>query len=333
MFTINTKRNIALFTLLLLLTICLVRLLLAIQTVRSLVAEGEGLGYAAPNTYRAVLISQEANNPYWKAVENGARDAAARGGWSLQYVGPQRIDPEEQLRLLEKAIASRADAVLLQGTGDPRYRERIDEAVRSGMLVVTVDADEPNSGRQAYVGTNNVEAGKAIGELAAAGGRQAPLRIGVLIGDERAPNQAQRLQGLRRAIAGSPDVEIVQVASSSISRLRAASAAERMLRGDPDIDVMAGLSSLDGIGILEAATREGMPKPLIFAFDDLPETIEAIRGGGIAASIVQQPTRMGQLAMELAMRGAKGMPVPEYTYTDIDVLTRGELEPAEGDHP
>lgn len=333
MFTINTKRNIALFTLLLLLTLCLVRLLLAIQTVRSLVAEGEGLGYAAPNTYRAVLISQEANNPYWKAVENGARDAAARGGWSLQYVGPQRIDPEEQLRLLEKAIASRADAVLLQGTGDPRYRERIDEAVRSGMLVVTVDADEPNSGRQAYVGTNNVEAGKAIGELAAAGGRQAPLRIGVLIGDERAPNQAQRLQGLRRAIAGSPDVEIVQVASSSISRLRAASAAERMLRGDPDIDVMAGLSSLDGIGILEAATREGMPKPLIFAFDDLPETIEAIRGGGIAASIVQQPTRMGQLAMELAMRGAKGMPVPEYTYTDIDVLTRGELEPAEGDHP
>jgi len=320
--------NIGLIALLSFWTIGLVQFVDTTQRIRELADVGAPAG--ASHAPRAVLISQELDNPYWRAVEAGAREAAERNGWSLEYAGPRRIDPEEQIRLLEKAIASGADAVLLQGIGDPRYRELIDRAVRSGMLVVTVDADEPASARQAYVGTDNVEAGSAVGRLVAqaSGGSG---RIGVLIGDERAPNQAERLAGFREAIAGYPELSIVQVASTSISRLRAAAAAAAMLDAHPDIGYIAGFSSLDAIGALEALERDGSSTPRLFGFDDLPETLEGVRACGIIATVVQQPARMGRRAMELAHDGANGRALPEHTYTGVDVFDIGDAGGAEAD--
>ncbi|HZG84084.1 substrate-binding domain-containing protein [Paenibacillus sp.] len=310
--------NIGLAALLLALAACLAQVAETARSVRDLVGvRGEGESVGAP---RAVLVSQEADNPFWRAVERGAREAAAQGGWLLEYAGPRRIDPEEQLRLLDKAIASGADAILVQGIGDERFRRLIDDAVRRGIVVITVDTDEPGSARQAYVGSNNEQAGETVGLLVAEASRGRGA-VGVLIGDERAPNQIQRLEGFRRAIARYPGLAIADVAASSISRLRAAAEAERMLREHPEIGFMVGFSSLDGIGIGDAAERAGLPLPNIYAFDDVPETMAGIAGCRIAATIQQQPARMGELAMELARQGAAGQPLPEYNYTAADVVT------------
>jgi len=310
--------NIGVAALLLALAACLTQVAGTARSVRDLVGEG-GRGQTA-GALRAVLVSQEADNPFWRAVERGAREAAARGGWLLEYAGPRRIDPEEQLRLLDKAIASGADAILVQGIGDERFRRLIDDAVQRGIVVVTVDTDEPESARAAYVGSNNEQAGETVGRLVAeaSGGRGA---IGVLIGDERAPNQIERLEGFRRAISRYPGLDIAGVAASSISRLRAAAETERMLRKHPEIRFMVGFSSLDGIGIMDAAERAGLPLPHIYAFDDVAETMAGVAGCRIAATMQQQPARMGELAMELAQRGAAGQRLPEYNYTAVDVVT------------
>jgi len=302
----------------------LAQFILSALQIRQLVQPLNPGGAEQPPSRRIVLISQELDNPFWRAVEQGAREASSAYGMELDYTGPFRIHAEEQIKLLQKAVASKADAIILQGIGDPAYRQWIDRAVDQGIPVIAVDTDEPDSKRLAYVGTDNLEAGRRMGELVIRSATGKPAQIGVLVGSD-AENQQQRLEGFRAAISRSPELQLAEVKSSHISRLQAARQAEDMLTRLPQLSVMVGLSALDGIGIREAAARAKRPDVRIFAFDDLEETVEGIRQCAIAASLVQQPAEMGRTAVSLLRDYFGGQrPAPQH-FTVTSVLDRSTL--------
>ncbi|QNR68429.1 sugar-binding protein [Paenibacillus polymyxa] len=265
---------------------------------------------------KVVLISQELDNYYWRSIEQGARKEAEQYGMRLDYIGPDRINPSEQVKLLDKAIASKADAILVQGINDPEYRRLIDKAAGLGIPVITIDTDEPDSRRLAYVGTDNEGAGKRMGALLAkASGERGD--IGVMISSERVENQRLRLAGFRSVIGRYPKLRIVEIRSSNISRLQAAQQAQNMLTRYPQIRYMVGFSALDGLGILEASERGRARNLQIFAFDDMAETLKAIRDCKIELTIVQQPEEMGAKSIKLLNDYLKGNTPQELTYTRI----------------
>ena len=83
----------------------------------------------------------------------------------------------------------------------------INKAVEAGIVVITFDSDAPDSKRSAYVGTNNKEFGKALGEellkLKLEGGP-----YGMISGGAAAPNLAERVDGIREALMGSKWTEV-----------------------------------------------------------------------------------------------------------------------------
>lgn len=265
---------------------------------------------------KVVLISQELDNYFWRSIEQGARKAAEAHGMRLDYIGPNRINPSDQIRLLDKTIAAKADAILIQGINDPTYRQLIDKATEAGIPIITVDTDEPDSRRLAYVGTDNEGAGKRMGELVVqASGERGD--IGVLISNEHVENQRLRLAGFRSVIGLYSELNIVEIRSSDISRLQAAQQAQNMLIRYPQIRYMVGFSALDGPGILEAEERIGLKNLHIFAFDDMAETLEAVRNTRIESTIVQQPVEMGTTAIELLNDYFKGKAPRDTTFTKV----------------
>lgn len=287
---------------------------------------GGGTSGQADIRKQVVLIAQERDNPFWRSIEEGARAAAESIGAELVYTGPARIDPSEQIRLLKKAIASKYDAILLQGLGGQTdYRKLIDEAAAQGIPVLVLDTDEPGSRRLAYVGTDNQAAGKLMGELVA---RQTDGkgRIGVLIGGETAANQQLRLTGLREAIGAYPGLSIGAVRATSNSRLQAQREAERMLSAGDRPDVLVGFTALDGEGMMAAAQRLGRTDALLLAFDDLPATRAGIADGRIAASVVQLPREMGAQAIALLQRYWAGEDVGGEHYTKVFTLDRLNID-------
>ncbi|WP_010493522.1 substrate-binding domain-containing protein [Paenibacillus elgii] len=319
----NRKWNLGLLLLFAIFACLLLQFVFSTLRIRELVRPLESGPPDGDSPRHIVLIPQELDNPYWRSIEQGAREAAREYGMELDYTGPFRINPAEQSRLLEKAIAAKADAILLQGIGDPQYRGLIDKAADRGIPVIAVDTDEPESRRLAYVGTDNKEAGKRMGELVAqaSGGSGT---IGVLIGSE-APNQRLRLEGFRSVISRYPKLEIAEVRSSNISRLQAAEQAAAMLSAQPQTGYLVGFSALDGPGMLEAAGRVRPQGLRIFAFDDLPETTEGIRQCKLAATIVQQPRQMGFDAVALLHDYfQEKTPQPQH-YTATSVLDRSAL--------
>lgn len=281
-------------------------------------------------TKHIVLISQELDNPYWRSIEQGAVEAAVKYGMQLEYVGPSRINSAEQSKLLEKAIAAKADAVLVQGINDPKYVALIDEAITEGIAVLTIDTDEQSSRRLSYVGTNNFDAGIAMGELVAKAARNRG-NVAVLIGNEQAPNQQLRLAGFRSVLNQLPEMNLVDVRSSNISRLQASGETEKLLIQNPQINYMVGLSALDGIGISEAAQRLRRSGLQIFAFDALEETVERIRSGAIHSTIVQQPYDMGYTAISQLNDYFHGKQLSEQYFTKVTTLDSRELDRKAGD--
>jgi ABC-type sugar transport system, periplasmic component len=321
----NRRRwNIGVILLLIVFVYVLVQFYLSTERIRSLVTPLEAGDKNHPELQIA-LISQELDNPFWRSVEQGALAGAAQYHMELQYMGPFRIDAEEQMKLLEKAIASKMDGIILQGIGTEQDRLLIEKANTLGIPVITVDTDEPGSKRLAYVGTNNTYAGQEIGRLIAEDNKAPGGVIGILVGSKEAPNQRLRLEGLQSVISARSGLSIAEVRASNISRLQAAQQAELMLKEHPEINYMVGLSSLDGIGMAEAVARIKPGGVKIYAFDDLEDTLTAIQHKQIVSSIVQQPSQMGYKAISILndyFRGQTGTPEQ---YTPISVITGKEV--------
>ncbi|KRE97689.1 LacI family transcriptional regulator [Paenibacillus sp. Soil766] len=316
------------------LVFCYVMLQFLISTVHigQLVGQMEPHSEAQQPFKHIVLIAQELDNPFWRTVEKGASEAAVSHGMKIDYLGPIRINPAEQTSLLEKSIAAKPDALLVQGIKEPQYDRLISKAIDQGIPVITLDADEPDSRRLTYVGTDNREAGRRMGELVA-GAAIGKGRIGVIIGSEQAENQQQRLEGFRAAIANRPDYEIIDIRASNISRIQAAKHTEAMLKQYPAIQTMVGFSSLDAAGITEgvkAAHRDGI---LVFGFDDIASTRQGISQGAIKASIVQQPHEIGSVAVQLLASHFLGNTLPQQHVTGTYILDTTTLTPVSRSSP
>lgn len=321
----NRRRwNIGVLLLLVIFVYVLIQFYLSTERIRGLVTPLEA-GSKDHAELQIALISQELDNPFWRSVERGALKAAGQFHMELQYMGPFRINAEEQMKLLEKAIASKMDGIILQGIGTGQDRLLIEKAYKLGIPVITVDTDEPGSKRLAYVGTNNAYAGQEMGRLVAGNGEEPVGVIGVLVGSMDAANQRLRLEGFRSVVNTYKGLSIAEVRASNISRLQAARQAEQMLKNHPDMTYMVGFSSLDGIGMAEAVARIKPGGVKIYAFDDLEDTIAAIRKKRIESSIVQQPAQMGYEAMSLLHQYFQGQTVASEQYTPITVMTEKEV--------
>jgi ribose transport system substrate-binding protein len=284
-----------------------------------------GSGKSVPR-HHIVLISQELDNPFWRTIGHAAQEAAQEYNMELEYTGPFRLNPAEQAKLLDKAIAAKVDGILVQGVKGDDYASLIGKAISRGIPVITVDTDAPGSKRLTYVGSDNQEAGRRLGELIVSSvGPKA--NIGIIIGSREAVNQQLRLEGFLSVMRRYPDIHIAGVGESNISRIQAAQSAEAMLREHPEINVMVGTSALDGVGILQAVkTLNRLDRTKIFGFDDLEETREAIVKGEIEATVIQKPAEMGREAVKALHAYFEGSTLPQTHFTSNEVLDRSNVQ-------
>jgi ABC-type sugar transport system, periplasmic component len=275
-----------------------------------------------------VLISQEYDNPYWRLVQQGAREAAQQKGVELEYLGPARADVKEHIKILEMAIASKVDGIITQGLEETEFTPIINEAARLGIPIITVDSDAPRSKRVAYVGTDNYAAGYMAGrELVTQSGGRA--EVAIITGSFTASNQKDRVKGLKDAVKNYPGIHILDVAESNISRIQSAASAYNLEQQYPEIDTFVGTSALDGLGIAQMLKEMGsgtLRKTIrIIAFDDLPETLTLINQRVIESTIVQQPFIMGRESVNLMLDYLKGEKIVTVLNTDAKVIHREDL--------
>ena len=242
---------------------------------------------------------------FWTIARKGAEKADQEiDDVTLDFRIPTDGTAAEQKRLIDDLLAKGIDGLAISPVDPVNQTQMINEVAKQ-VLVITQDSDAPQSNRACYIGTDNRAAGRQAGELIKEaipnGGK-----IMLFVGRRDAQNAQERLQGIKDVLANS-NVEIIDVRTDDVDRVRAKSNVSDTLVRYPEVACLVGLWAYNGPAILSAvkdADRVGRVK--IVAFDEEDLTLEGVKDGAIHATIVQQPYEFGYQAIYMMAKVLRG---------------------------
>jgi ribose transport system substrate-binding protein len=285
---------------------------------------------------RYVFVASNVNLPYWQEAQAGLTDAAKQLGVKSELTGPEKFDPQEQLRAFQKVVESKPAGIMISVTRPELFQDAINAAIAQGIPVITVDSDAPNSKRVMFVGTDNFRAG---GESAR---RMADILKGqgqvVVITIPGQLNVDERLRGVNETLKKYPGIKIVQAIDDKGDPRVANDNIAALLKAKAKIDGIISLEASGGSGAAEALHRLDIKIPIV-GFDKDPETLDWIDRDGITATVTQKPYVMAYYALKFAddlhhnavhdfkdWRTAPAPPMPTFVDTGTAVVDKNNAK-------
>lgn len=270
------------------------------------------------------------NNPseFWKIAAAGIKKYEQEANVKVDVKMPPNGQAEEQMQILENLVSQGYHGIAVSVIAPKDEVSAINKAAKQ-TNVITHDSDAAGSNRLVYIGTNNIEAGRALGseikKLLPNGGK-----IAVFVGTLGADNARQRLDGIKQAIAGA-NITIVAEKEDQTDRAKARANVESVINAFPDVNVMVGLWSYNGPAIasaIEAANKKGTIKAAVF--DEEDGTLNGIDSGTIQVSVVQKPFQFGyqsaKLLHQLATQGEAALPKDDAIDTGVQVISKDNVK-------
>ncbi|MGY0195229.1 substrate-binding domain-containing protein [Leptothrix sp. BB-4] len=256
-----------------------------------------------------VVIPKSSDQLFWDLVRSGVEQAvseAEKAGAKLllTWRGPAYSgDAEAQIRILRSYTRPGVDVIVLAAADRTLLRDPVKAAVAAGIPVIVVDSALDGDAHLAQVTTDNLAAGRqAAREMARRlSGKGDVMVLRTLPGSASTFDRGRGFVDELRVIA--PGIRIVADAFGGGSPGDLRARAGEMLQAHPAVDGIFTVneSSTDGmLRALRSVVRQG--RPVFIGFDTTPFLLEALGSGEIAALVIQDPRRMGQLGAQLALR-------------------------------
>ncbi|MBR2687889.1 MAG: sugar ABC transporter substrate-binding protein [Aquamicrobium sp.] len=297
----------------------------------------------------ACLITKTDTNPFFVKMKEGATAKAKELGVTLKtYAGKIDGDTESQVAAIESCIADGAKGILITASDTKGIVPSIKKARDAGILVIALDTPlEPADAADATFATDNLLAGKLIGQWAAAtlGDKAKDAKIAFL---DLTPSQPTvdvlRDQGFMigfgidpkdaNKIGDEDDPRIVGHDITNGNEEGGRKAMENLLQKDPSINVVHTINEPAAAGAYEALKAVGMEKNvLIVSVDGGCPGVKNVEGGVIGATSQQYPLLMASLGVEaikkFADSGEKPKPTEGKSFFDTGVALVTD-KPAKG---
>ncbi len=244
------------------------------------------------------LVTTNSALPYWQTAAAGFNHAAAQYKVTAKVVGPDNYDPQAEVAALQKAVGAKPGGILVSVADAAVLQPAIDAAVSAGIPVITIDSDAAASRRLYFIGTNNLEAGRLGGKRVVDKLKGKGNIVVFTIAGQ--PNIEERLKGLKDAIAGKPDIKIVEEVDIKGDARAAFDKAQEMLAqsGPKKIDGFVCLESASGKMVSDALKRANATDRVLVAWDVNQDTLDGIKAGTIDATIAQKPFTMGYVGLK-----------------------------------
>lgn len=270
---------------------------------------------------RVTMILKALDSDYWKTVKMGAEVAAGEFHARLTVKATQsELDADGQVRLVDQALESDMDALIIAAADYMALGGAIDRAGSRHVPVITVDAQVGSAKVTSYIGADHYSAGKLAGQkliqLIGTKGRVAVLNFST-----GAKNAEERAQGLYDLLAQYPDIVVVDTVYTNSDQTRSAMLTSEMLGERGPVQGIVALNAPSSIGAAKAIHERGMDgRVKLVAFESTPDVLEWLQEGTIQATIVNNPFIMGYLSVKNAVSAAQGMPIPERIDTETTMI-------------
>ncbi|MCX8527090.1 MAG: substrate-binding domain-containing protein [Candidatus Nanopelagicales bacterium] len=306
---------------------------------------------AAPAGDVAVsLITKDSTNPFFVAMQNGAKQAAEKLGIQLTVAsGKEEGDDAGQIAAIENAVAQGQKGILITPMS-VNVNDAIKKARDAGLYVIALDTptDPPDVVNITFA-TDNCLAGEAIGQWAAGkmGGQKAIIAELVIFNDRVVSVDYCRANGFLKGMGievpdlmkmdGSAktgkyttgkggDYEIVCLEATGANEEGGQKGMETCLSKNPNINLVYTINEPTAAGAanaLKAAGRSIGKDVVIVSVDGGKAGVENVKAGIIGATSQQYPLLMAdkgvQAIYDFATKGTEAMVTEGKAFFDTGV--------------
>jgi ribose transport system substrate-binding protein len=228
-------------------------------------------------------------------------------------------------------VSRRVNAIVLAPLDDTALVPAVTEATSENIPVVIFDSGINWDGYVSYVSTDNRRGGaiaaERMGELLGGTGKVILMRY-----QEGSASTSEREAGFLETMrARFPNVQIVSDNQYGGATTETAyTTAENLLTRFPDVQGIFTPNESTTMGMLRALTdgnRAGQVKHV--GFDASEALVTALREGKIHGLVLQNPVRMGELAVRAAVQRLNGETPERRVDTGATMVTRENMDQPE----
>lgn len=274
------------------------------------------------DTPHYVIGMSQCSDDSWRHKMNDEilREAMFYDGVSVE-IRSAHDDNKKQIEDIRHFIDKKVDLLIVAPNEAAPITPVVEEAFDKGIPVIMVDRKILSDKYTAFMGADNYEIGREVGNYLAAklGGKGNIVELTGLSGSTPA---MERHQGFMSAISHYPDIHLLAKADAAWGREPGRIIMDSLLKIYPKIDAVYSHNDRIAPGAFEAAQKQGREKGIVFVgIDALPgkgNGVELVLDHVLDATFIY-PTN-GDKVLEMAMNILEKKPFPRETTLETAIV-------------
>ncbi len=261
----------------------------------SAAASGGGASgiFGSSKSYHFVMVNHVTTNVFFTPTQSGAADACKLLGCSYTWTGSASSNVSEMVNAINSAVSAKADGIGTSLIDPSAFNKPVQSALAAGVPVVAYNADEPKTGRLAYIGQDlflsGQEMGTHIASLVPSGD------VALFIATPGAANIQPRIDGALNTLKSHPSIT-THVVATGAAVPGELTAINSYATGHSNTKGMFAVDAGSTQGVAQTIQKLGLKgKVKGGGYDLTPITEQLLAAGYIQFTIDQQPYLQGFL--------------------------------------
>lgn len=258
------------------------------------------------------------DNPFFVTLKEGAEKKAKDLGYKLVVLDSQN-DPAKELANVEDLTVRGAKVLLINPTDSEAVGNAVAIANKKNIPVITLDRGANKGEVVSHIASDNVAGGKMAGDFIAekVGKNAKVIQLEGIAGTSAA---RERGEGFKQAVAAN-QFEVLASQPADFDRTKGLNVTENLLASHGAAKAVFAQNDEMALGALRAIKAAGKDI-IVVGFDGTDDAVKAVKGGKLAATIAQQPDKIGELGIETADKLLKGEKVEAKIPVPLKVISQ-----------
>lgn len=283
--------------------------------------ESSGSGSGEGGSGAIGLAISTLNNPFFVSLSEGAKAAADAEGVKLITVDAGD-DAAKQASDVEDLVSKNVSVLIVNPVDSDAVAPAVKSAVEKGVKVISVDRVVNGVDVDCQIASDNV-----------AGAQMATEYLVELIGEGA---QVAELEGVPGASAtidrgegfhlvADEKLEVIASQTANFNRAEGMTVMENVLQSASGVKGVFAHNDEMALGALEAVASSGKDIKVV-GFDATDDAVAAVKNGKMAATVAQQPDKMGETAIQTAIQMIAGETVEKSIPVEVTLITKDNAE-------
>ncbi|WSQ09349.1 substrate-binding domain-containing protein [Streptomyces sp. NBC_01231] len=277
-------------------------------------------GSSVAKSQKIGLSLSTLNNPFFVQIRSGAQAEAKKLGVDLTVTDAQN-DASQQANQLQNFTSEGLGTIIVNPVDSDAVTPAAKAVNTSDIPLVAVDRSVNNADTAALVASDNVTGGKLAAKTLAEklGGKGT---IVILQGQAGTSASRERGSGFADGLKAYPGIKVVAKQPADWDRTKGLDVMTNLLQANPDIDGVFAENDEMGLGAIKALGAKAGKSVQVIGFDGTADGLTAVKAGTLFASVAQQPTELGRIAVRNAVDVAEGGKVAKSVMVPVKVVTK-----------